>query len=340
MYKEDYRGLVFFIFYAMNKFLLSLLLCLVSLASAGDEVKAYFLDKFIQGNGRIPNKCVQNGETYKCEGYAGLPGGIIFNTKTRQSIVYSKQDNFEVYGERKCNLVYVNVFPNQDEFLVCDKMDPAYFAVCLSQTGAVMTQKYDESGALLGRKVYELADPGYCLNKFNFQFGNDGSKVYNGMELKKTQPKGSLGDDPVSVEFNNVLKKVAGFLIPAEPEPAGDAGEAVEESANSGSIPSESDVTVSGRLSLSDVMKVVRQRTPALQRIYGKYAKKNPGFGGVVTLKLVISPKGAVSKISVAESTTDFAAFDKEVKGAVNRWKFGKVKSGNTTVTIPFSFGE
>lgn len=32
--------------------------------------------------------------------------------------------------------------------------------------------------------------------------------------------------------------------------------------------------------------------------------------------------------------------FDGEIKSAVSRWKFGKVKSGNTTVTIPFDFSE
>ena len=32
--------------------------------------------------------------------------------------------------------------------------------------------------------------------------------------------------------------------------------------------------------------------------------------------------------------------FDGEIKNAVGRWTFSKVKSGNTTVTIPFTFTE
>ena len=33
-------------------------------------------------------------------------------------------------------------------------------------------------------------------------------------------------------------------------------------------------------------------------------------------------------------------AIDDEIKNAVGRWTFSKVKSGNTTVTIPFTFTE
>ena len=55
-----------------------------------------------------------------------------------------------------------------------------------------------------------------------------------------------------------------------------------------------------GSRSAADIMKVVRQRTPGLRHM----------------------------------------EFDSEVKNAVSRWTFSKVKSGNTTVTIPFTFTE
>ena len=54
----------------------------------------------------------------------------------------------------------------------------------------------------------------------------------------------------------------------------------------------------------------------------------------------MIAPDGEIVSISVASSTTGFSEFDCEIKDAVNRWKFGKVRSGNTTVTIPFTFSE
>ena len=106
--------------------------------------------------------------------------------------------------------------------------------------------------------------------------------------------------------------------------------------------PSERDIAVTGdgSRSTADIMKVVRQRTPGLRHIYNKFLKKKPGFKGKVTLKLTIAPDGEIIKISIASSTTGYGEFDGEIKSAVSRWKFSKVKSGNTTVTIPFPFTE
>ena len=95
-----------------------------------------------------------------------------------------------------------------------------------------------------------------------------------------------------------------------------------------------------GSRSAADIMKVVRQRTPGLRHIYNKFLKKKPGFQGKVTLKFTIAPGGEVISIAIASSTTGFGAFDAQVKSAVGRWTFSKVKSGNTTVTIPFTFTE
>ena len=107
--------------------------------------------------------------------------------------------------------------------------------------------------------------------------------------------------------------------------------------------PSERDIDMGaggGSRSAADIMKVVRQRTPGLRHIYNKFLKKKPGFQGKVTLKLTIAPGGEIISISIASSTTGYGEFDGEVKTAVSRWKFSKVKSGNTTVTIPFTFSE
>ena len=107
--------------------------------------------------------------------------------------------------------------------------------------------------------------------------------------------------------------------------------------------PSERDIDMGaggGSRSAADIMKVVRQRTPGLRHIYNKFLKKKPGFQGKVTLKFTIAPGGEVISISIASSTTGYGEFDGEIKNAVSRWKFSKVKSGNTTVTIPFTFSE
>ncbi|HPW94183.1 MAG TPA: AgmX/PglI C-terminal domain-containing protein, partial [Fibrobacteraceae bacterium] len=107
--------------------------------------------------------------------------------------------------------------------------------------------------------------------------------------------------------------------------------------------PSERDIDMGaggGSRSAADIMKVVRQRTPGLRHIYNKSLKKKPGFAGKVTLRFTIAPGGEVISISIASSTTGFSEFDNDVKSAVSRWTFSKVKSGNTTVTIPFTFSE
>lgn len=92
--------------------------------------------------------------------------------------------------------------------------------------------------------------------------------------------------------------------------------------------------------SATDIMKVVRQRTPGLRHVYNKYLKKKPGFQGKVTLKFTIAPGGEIISIALVSSTTGYGEFDGEIKNTVGRWRFSKVKSGNTTVTIPFTFTE
>ncbi len=95
-----------------------------------------------------------------------------------------------------------------------------------------------------------------------------------------------------------------------------------------------------GSRSAADIMKVVRQRTPGLRHIYNKYLKQKPGFAGKVTLRFTIAPGGDIISISIASSTTGYSEFDNAVKNTVKRWTFSKIKSGNTTVTIPFTFSE
>lgn len=103
--------------------------------------------------------------------------------------------------------------------------------------------------------------------------------------------------------------------------------------------PTEKDIVVAGgSRSAADIMKVARQRIPGLRHIYNKSLKKNPGFQGKVTLTFAVAPSGEVVSVSIASSTTGYGEFDDEVKNAVSRWTFGKAKSGNTTVTIPFTF--
>lgn len=124
---------------------------------------------------------------------------------------------------------------------------------------------------------------------------------------------------------------------------AGGGGGIATKAKGSIKTPSERDIDMGaggGSRSAADIVKVVRQRTPGLRHIYNKFLKKKPGFSGKVTLKFTIAPGGEIISISIASSTTGFGEFDKEIKNAVSRWKFGTIKSGNTTVTMPFTFSE
>ena len=92
----------------------------------------------------------------------------------------------------------------------------------------------------------------------------------------------------------------------------------------------------------SRVERVFRLRAPGLKHIYCKYLKKNSDntFEGVITLKLTIAADGTVKESSIKKSTTGVKEFDEEIRKAVSRWMFTKVKSGNAVVYVPIRFYE
>lgn len=92
----------------------------------------------------------------------------------------------------------------------------------------------------------------------------------------------------------------------------------------------------------SRVERVFRLRAPGLKHIYCKYLKKNSDntFEGVITLKLTIAADGTVNESSIKKSTTGVKEFDEEIRKAVSRWMFTKVKSGNAVVYVPIRFYE
>ncbi|MCQ2097510.1 MAG: TonB family protein [Fibrobacter sp.] len=146
-----------------------------------------------------------------------------------------------------------------------------------------------------------------------------------------------------SKDIDKVLKEVAGLQTSGKTVLGGDSGGISTKAKGSFRTPSEHDISMSGgdgSRNKADIMKVIKQRTPGLRHTYNKFLKKKPGFAGKVTLKLTIAPSGEIISISIASSTTGYTEFDNEIKTAVSRWKFSPVQSGNTTVTIPFSFEE
>lgn len=96
-------------------------------------------------------------------------------------------------------------------------------------------------------------------------------------------------------------------------------------------------------LDKESVFNVLVSFTPGLRHIYSiRYLKKNPDkhFEGEITLKLTIAADGSVKENQIKSSTTGYKEFDEDIQKAVNRWRFPKVKSGETIVTFPITFHE
>ena len=96
-------------------------------------------------------------------------------------------------------------------------------------------------------------------------------------------------------------------------------------------------------LDKESVFNVLVSFTPGLRHIYSiRYLKKNPDkhFEGKITLKLTVAADGSVKENQIESSTTGYKEFDKDIQKAVSRWKFPKVKSGETIATFPITFHE
>ena len=96
-------------------------------------------------------------------------------------------------------------------------------------------------------------------------------------------------------------------------------------------------------LDKESVFNVLASYTPGLRHIYSiKYLMKNPDkhFDGEIVFRLTIVADGSIKDIQIISSTTDYTEFNEEIKKAVSRWRFPKVKSGETIVTFPITFHE
>ncbi len=96
-------------------------------------------------------------------------------------------------------------------------------------------------------------------------------------------------------------------------------------------------------LDKESIFNVLVSFTPGLRHIYSiRYLKKNPDkhFEGEIVFKLIIVADGTVKDIQIVSSTTGYKEFDENIQKAVNRWRFPKVKSGETVVTFPITFHE
>lgn len=199
---------------------------------------------------------------------------------------------------------------------------------------------------LLTAKTNKSNYSAYTLMK-DQKFAKDIDKVLKNVAGLQTSGKTELGgrrgradgafNDGYAEGGSGGIGDMLGSLL-------GGGGGAISTKAK-GSIktPSAKDIDMGaggGSRSASEIMQVVRSRTPGLRHIYNKHLKLKPGFSGKVTLKFTIAPGGDVISIAIASSSTGYSDFDNEVKNAVSRWRWKAIKSGNVTVSIPFTFTE
>ena len=101
----------------------------------------------------------------------------------------------------------------------------------------------------------------------------------------------------------------------------------------------------------ASILRVIRQRIPGLRHIYNKHLNRNrakacqknnqddvdPDFSGTIVFQLNIGLDGSVQKIEIQSSNTGNKDFDDEIKRALCRWYFPKLKSSEV-VTFPITF--
>ncbi|MDR2555880.1 MAG: TonB family protein [Fibromonadaceae bacterium] len=138
---------------------------------------------------------------------------------------------------------------------------------------------------------------------------------------------------------NNLMLFFAVLLLLAGTSKADVFEEMFEElTKEKGAKRAKQDTTDTGSRSREEIMQVVNENMPTLNKLYIEYLKQKPGFSGKVVLKFTVAANGKIININIVSSTTGYDKFDKAIKDAVATWKWEAIKSGNTTPTIPFNF--
>jgi TonB family protein len=81
------------------------------------------------------------------------------------------------------------------------------------------------------------------------------------------------------------------------------------------------------------ISQIVNEHNNEIQAIYQKYLKRWPELEGKLTVRIFISPSGAVDKVDLAESTIAHGSFENAVLNAINTWRdFGPCPNENTKI--------
>ncbi len=168
---------------------------------------------------------------------------------------------------------------------------------------------------------------------------NDGSAKQDSLKLKRSAKVfvAKAVADPGTMD--SVIS--AGLLY-------GSPGGSLLEERGVAIVPAKSEIILSENSSLDSekILKIICERIDGyllhryntyLVRTYRFYQRL---FNGEIILRLTIAANGSVEKIQIVSSTTGYEEFDESIQRAVSRWKFPKVKSGETVATFPIRFYE
>ena len=94
-----------------------------------------------------------------------------------------------------------------------------------------------------------------------------------------------------------------------------------------------------GSRSVAAINRVVTRQQSRLKKVYESMLKRDPNLKGKLKVKFTIMPDGSVTSVSVVESTTNNATFNKRILSYIKRWKFPPISGGGPVEVIyPFVF--
>lgn len=94
-----------------------------------------------------------------------------------------------------------------------------------------------------------------------------------------------------------------------------------------------------GSRSQAAINRVVIRQQSRLKKVYESMLKRDPALAGKLMVKFTIMPDGTVANVSIVNSTTNNATFDRRILSYIKRWKFLPIPGGGPVeVIFPFVF--
>ena len=87
------------------------------------------------------------------------------------------------------------------------------------------------------------------------------------------------------------------------------------------------------------IQRVINKERRRLKRVYENWLKRDPQLGGRIKISFTILPSGAVSSVSVLNTSTGNAGFDRNIVRYIKRWRFTACKPASPLeIDLPFVF--